>query len=628
MNLVRPFILFPLTCAVAIHCYLGSVIPEAQHPPGPLGSISWGNRPFGGAETFSLSQAAHNGLGATAFIFVFRAADLCFSRRPPALNKDMMALHNSLQSSAKQDRNKEEKAVKVLDATSIAPSQVVANGLQHRKGSPPHHNPIDKTEAASERNTDTPLLRYLPSTRIPLEVDLGLSSRAFGWTTGAPYAPGTEPVNLLPPPHSKAFHSLQARRRQIIVSGIQFGLLSLLIADVVDSLLKMPFLWGPRANIGAPASLGGIREVGFKYEELEVWQRVALTVLIGGVVPSNTQGVFSLFVSMMLLPAYLFPTSTFIAHYTYADPSHWEPIRIFGRPWHPGSVRKLWGKEWHQMLTCIFKNTVIWPMEQVLDSIGCGVDLPPKVKSRSDITKGDEKSTSAILKSWRGRPGKKLRRALITLTVFLVSGLIHEGGFLAMARTPRERDFRRIIGRGEGVLIYNPQNKEGVLHDRGGRAVMFFFMQGVGVQGLLHRWIEGDLAKDVFELNVWSSSIVSIDVDYLEEYLQTGRGAVGVSVTTQVTLRNVIFHEDVGYGGKDNSRSHWSGTVVTQPSEASSTSRSRSGARLKIILLGPNGASRVKKDQAVRQMKGSPGELMFELRTADQTSAATSYKPA
>ncbi|KAE8265927.1 hypothetical protein A4X09_0g6415 [Tilletia walkeri] len=150
----------------------------------------------------------------------------------------------------------------------------------------------------------------------------------------------------------------------------------------------------------------------------------------------------------------------------------------------------------------------------------------------------------------------------------------------------------------------------------------------VQVQGLLHRWIEGDLAKDVFELNVWSSSIVSIDVDYLEEYLQTGRGAVGVSVTTQVTLRNVIFHEDVGYGGKDNSRSHWSGTVVTQPSEASSTSRSRSGARLKIILLGPNGASRVKKDQAVRQMKGSPGELMFELRTADQTSAATSYKPA
>ncbi|KAE8243885.1 hypothetical protein A4X13_0g6908 [Tilletia indica] len=480
INLVRRFILFPLTCAVAIHCYLGSVIPGAQHPPGPSGSISWGKRPFGGAETFSLSQAEHFALGTAAFIFIFRAADLCFSCRPPALNKDRMALHDSLQSSAKEDRNKEEQVVEVLEATSSAPSEVIANGLRHRKSPPPPYNPVDKTKATIERDTDTPLLIYLPSTRIPLEVDLGLSSRAFGWTTGAPYAPGTEPVNLLPPPHSKAFHSLQARRRQIIVSGIQFGLLSLLIADVADSLLKMPFLWGPRANIGAPASLGGIREVGFKYEELEVWQRVALTLLIGGVVPSNTQGTFSMFVSMMLLPAYLFPTSTFIAHYTYADPSHWEPIRIFGRPWHPGSVRKLWGKEWHQMLTCIFKNTVIWPMEQILDRIGCGVDLPPKVESHSDTRKGVEKSTSTFLKSWRGRPGKKLRRALITLSVFLVSGLFHEGGFLAMARTPRERDFRRIIGRGEGILIYNPQNKEEVLHDRGGRSVLFFFMQGVG----------------------------------------------------------------------------------------------------------------------------------------------------
>ncbi|KAE8243882.1 hypothetical protein A4X13_0g6907 [Tilletia indica] len=150
------------------------------------------------------------------------------------------------------------------------------------------------------------------------------------------------------------------------------------------------------------------------------------------------------------------------------------------------------------------------------------------------------------------------------------------------------------------------------------------------VQGFLHRWIEGDLANDVLEFNVWSSSIVSIDVNYkLEEYLQTGRVDVGVSVTTRVTLRDGISHEDVGYGGKDNSTSHWSGTVVSQPSEASSTSRSTSGARIKIVLSGPNGASRVKKDQAVRQMKGSPGELLFELQLFRfQTSAATSYKPA
>ncbi|CAD6896298.1 unnamed protein product [Tilletia caries] len=68
-------------------------------------------------------------------------------------------------------------------------------------------------------------------------------------------------------------------------------------------------------------------------------------------------------------------------------------------------------------------------------------------------------------------------------------------------------------------------------------------------------WKAIDLANDVFGFNGWSSSIVNIDVDYLEEHPETGRVNVGVSVTVRVTLRDGTFHEDVGYGSMDNSKS-------------------------------------------------------------------------
>ncbi|KAK0557404.1 DNA repair protein rad52 [Tilletia horrida] len=68
-------------------------------------------------------------------------------------------------------------------------------------------------------------------------------------------------------------------------------------------------------------------------------------------------------------------------------------------------------------------------------------------------------------------------------------------------------------------------------------------------------WKAIDLANEVFGFNGWSSSIVSIDVDYLEENPETGRVNVAVSVTVRVTLRDGTFHEDVGYGSMDNSKS-------------------------------------------------------------------------
>ncbi|KAL9936587.1 hypothetical protein V8E36_004655 [Tilletia maclaganii] len=68
-------------------------------------------------------------------------------------------------------------------------------------------------------------------------------------------------------------------------------------------------------------------------------------------------------------------------------------------------------------------------------------------------------------------------------------------------------------------------------------------------------WKAIDLANEVFGFNGWSSSIVSIDVDYLEEHPETGRVNVAVSVTVRITLRDGTYHEDVGYGSMDNSKS-------------------------------------------------------------------------
>ncbi|KAK0542551.1 DNA repair protein rad52 [Tilletia horrida] len=68
-------------------------------------------------------------------------------------------------------------------------------------------------------------------------------------------------------------------------------------------------------------------------------------------------------------------------------------------------------------------------------------------------------------------------------------------------------------------------------------------------------WKAIDLANEVFGFNGWSSSIVSLDVDFLEEHPQTGRVNVAVSATVRITLRDGTYHEDVGYGSMDNSKS-------------------------------------------------------------------------
>lgn len=60
------------------------------------------------------------------------------------------------------------------------------------------------------------------------------------------------------------------------------------------------------------------------------------------------------------------------------------------------------------------------------------------------------------------------------------------------------------------------------------------------------------LANEVFGFNGWSSSIMQIQVDYVDEDPVSRKVSLGLSVIVRVTLRDGTYHEDIGYGEMDN----------------------------------------------------------------------------
>ena len=68
-------------------------------------------------------------------------------------------------------------------------------------------------------------------------------------------------------------------------------------------------------------------------------------------------------------------------------------------------------------------------------------------------------------------------------------------------------------------------------------------------------WKVINLANEVFGFNGWSSSIVGLTTDYIDFNEESRRYCVGVSAIVRVTLRDGVYHEDVGYGVLENARS-------------------------------------------------------------------------
>ncbi|KAJ7734581.1 RAD52 DNA repair protein [Mycena maculata] len=67
-------------------------------------------------------------------------------------------------------------------------------------------------------------------------------------------------------------------------------------------------------------------------------------------------------------------------------------------------------------------------------------------------------------------------------------------------------------------------------------------------------WKVINVANEVFGFDGWSSNIVSLTTDYMDYNEETRRYNVGVSAVMRVTLKEGVFHEDVGYGMIENAK--------------------------------------------------------------------------
>lgn len=68
-------------------------------------------------------------------------------------------------------------------------------------------------------------------------------------------------------------------------------------------------------------------------------------------------------------------------------------------------------------------------------------------------------------------------------------------------------------------------------------------------------WKLINLANEIFGFNGWSSTLVSLSVDFIDCNEESKRYNVGVTAVVRVTLRDGVHHEDVGYGMLENAKS-------------------------------------------------------------------------
>ncbi|KAJ7443804.1 RAD52 DNA repair protein [Mycena latifolia] len=67
-------------------------------------------------------------------------------------------------------------------------------------------------------------------------------------------------------------------------------------------------------------------------------------------------------------------------------------------------------------------------------------------------------------------------------------------------------------------------------------------------------WKVINVANEVFGFDGWSSRIVNLTTDYMDYNEESRRYNVGVSVIMRVTLKEGVYHEDVGYGMIENAK--------------------------------------------------------------------------
>lgn len=142
-----------------------------------------------------------------------------------------------------------------------------------------------------------------------------------------------------------------------------------------------------------------------------------------------------------------------------------------------------------------------------------------------------------------------------------------------------------------------------------------------------------ELANQIFGFNGWSSAVVDITPDYIEQN-DKGRFVVGVTAVVKVMLKDGTFHEDVGYGMSENPKK--GSAIENAKKEAVSDARKRAlrlfGSALGNCLYDKEHLRKVKTSKA-----GAPGFLAatpvnpyidtIPYTSASKIDGSSSWKP-
>jgi DNA repair and recombination protein RAD52 len=106
-----------------------------------------------------------------------------------------------------------------------------------------------------------------------------------------------------------------------------------------------------------------------------------------------------------------------------------------------------------------------------------------------------------------------------------------------------------------------------------------------GAGGTKYTYVESwkaiQLANQIFGFNGWSSSVVDVTPDFIEE--NPGKFTVGVTAVVRVMLKDGTYHEDVGYGCAENPRK---GTAIENAKKEAVTDARKRALRMFGNALG------------------------------------------
>ncbi|TFK71288.1 Rad52 22 double-strand break repair protein [Pluteus cervinus] len=130
-------------------------------------------------------------------------------------------------------------------------------------------------------------------------------------------------------------------------------------------------------------------------------------------------------------------------------------------------------------------------------------------------------------------------------------------------------------------------------------------------------WKIINLANEVFGFNGWCSNVVSLTTDFIDFSEESRRYTVGVTAIVKVTLRDGVFHEDIGYGMLENSRSK--GAAIDKCKKEAVTDGLKRALRNFGNLLG-NCLYDKSYTQEVTKMKVPTVHLQFHLPLSSSSS--------